>query len=1002
MLFHTQWARVTVPVLLVLALAAASAAAAEPGAGPLAVRACGASGAEFQTTATTTAGSNQITVANVGDFQVGQGVMVSRCNVRYQNGTLWGPRAKYAASAPLKDAVEMRGYDGSSGSWTVFVLDVIPGTPHSFRWSDDLGRTWKPIAPITGDWQPLSGGTQVRFGKRDWEAGYAVTFSARDQLVSTIEKIEGKVLTLKDAANRSAADAVVRHCDDAGLQAAMDRAVKEKRNVYLPPGTYRLSKSVEVREAGGLTIEGQDGVHTLLDISEGEGPCLSLRGGTEVTLRNLRFLGNMGFDQRDQAGVLSLRGALAVWGFYLKLCAALHISGPQRVFVENCHASKMSAECFYSQSPGRSIPSDARRITEAITYLRCSVTDCARNAFNNNDAAENTSVLFCRIVDVGGCTWEGASRFVKFTGNYVRNGGTVAMGNVRSRSERFEMFPRGQHIISDNVFESVVPYGGCAIRAAGGATPVLITNNLFVNFGSSGVEISGAASDRELPAAVATVTGNMFDMTEVGPNSARRHAVEISASDVIVADNQIYVRGAADAQVTGIRVREPATNVQVHNNLIRNCGAGIATARAASRVFEVVDGKTFVAAGPGVPFERRQSHRYAGWNVAWFTGGRLSGTSTIEAFDPETVRFRLKEARPLKPGDTFEVFAPAGGNWSFHHNTLAGCLAPAVLDCYGGETCRFAENTLSRDGAVGVKAALDLRGRFTVSGNQIAGFDEAGAAGLALSADRAGRPSLGLFRGNVFQNCAVAVAQASPGLWEKAVADGNLFLECGATPKQGAAPAPQKITPVLIAADKSELALSAPYVRRAPTIDGALAEWPLSDKGRTVPLARTPNNDPLPAARGVVSASHDGSNLYLAIRVTGKKGAPVSGAGWGNGDGVEVSFQSADPKRPSPIFLVWGTAGGAFEAGNYGGATPEQLKTLTAGARYAAKAAADGWVCEWRLPLAALGLSPATLAGLRLNVGVHDTAGDQWFALVGTGGNLYQVDQRACAVKFGK
>jgi hypothetical protein len=49
-------------------------------------------------------------------------------------------------------------------------------------------------------------------------------------------------------------------------------------------------------------------------------------------------------------------------------------------------------------------------------------------------------------------------------------------------------------VIADNVFEQNTPYGGCAIRSASGATQVIIRNNLFVNFGSSAVEISGMAS----------------------------------------------------------------------------------------------------------------------------------------------------------------------------------------------------------------------------------------------------------------------------------------------------------------------------------------------------------------------------------------------------------------------------------------------------------------------------------------------------------------------------
>jgi hypothetical protein len=89
-----------------------------------------------------------------------------------------------------------------------------------------------------------------------------------------------------------------------------------------------------------------------------------------------------------------------------------------------------------SASSSRSGNSDPAHYTKSIVFRNCTVTDCARNAFNNNDMAENIAVLYCRIQDVGGCTWEGASRFVKFVGNYVRNAGTVAMGNIGSRDAK--------------------------------------------------------------------------------------------------------------------------------------------------------------------------------------------------------------------------------------------------------------------------------------------------------------------------------------------------------------------------------------------------------------------------------------------------------------------------------------------------------------------------------------------------------------------------------------
>lgn len=689
------------------------------------VRDFGATGSKFETRAATTADSKQITVTNVGDFQVGQGVMVSKANPRFTDGRLWGPRKDYAKSQPVGDWVQMRGYDGQAGSWVVYILDVPAGSSNIFRWTDDLGRTWHEKTPLTGDWQPLGGGIEVRFGKHDWAAGYTATFVARDQLITTIEKIEGNILTLKDAATRAVKDAVVRHNDTVALQAAVDRAIKEKRNVHFPVGHYRLAHDIRVENASAIVIEGQSAVDTVLDISEGQGACFALRNGTEVTLRNFRMTGHMGFEGRDQAGIMRTLGGTAVWGFYFKHCNAVGISNTERVLVQNCHATRMSAECFYSAGRSRVADREPRQYTKAITYERCSVVDCARNAFNNNDMAENTSVLYCRIVDVGGCTWEGASRFVRFIGNYVRNGGTVAMGNIRSRSADFEVLPSGQHLVADNVFESFIPYGGCAIRAAGGALQVVIRNNLFVNFGSSAIELTCATGIRDLPAGISTITGNILDMTAVATNAVKRIGIEVSASDVIVSDNQIYARGAADPLVTAIKLKEPAVNLNVHDNLVRNCGVGIATAFADGLVGKVIDAQTFERTeGPhGIAFERRRSHQYRGWNLLWLSGAAARSISVIDSFDPETLRFKLTQPRGIKERDRFQVFPPHA-NWTIRNSTITGCSQPVVFDGYGSDTSVFRDNLIECGGATNVTRAITGAGRFKLIDNQIVGFEE--------------------------------------------------------------------------------------------------------------------------------------------------------------------------------------------------------------------------------------------------------------------------------------
>ena len=134
---------------------------------------------KFQTTASTVAGSKQITVAEIGDFKVGQGIMVSKCNIRCAPNQLWGTGVAYQNRKPLNNSVEVRGFDGSSGSWIFYLLDIAPTSTPSFRWSDNFGRTWHPEVRITHDWQPLNGGLKVKLNQRDWESGYLIAIEAR-------------------------------------------------------------------------------------------------------------------------------------------------------------------------------------------------------------------------------------------------------------------------------------------------------------------------------------------------------------------------------------------------------------------------------------------------------------------------------------------------------------------------------------------------------------------------------------------------------------------------------------------------------------------------------------------------------------------------------------------------------------------------------------------------------------------------------------------------------
>ncbi|NOZ22008.1 MAG: right-handed parallel beta-helix repeat-containing protein [Planctomycetes bacterium] len=752
--------------------------------GWLNVKDFGASGSEYSTTASTVKGSKQITVKDVGDFKAGQGVMLSKCTPRITKQQLWGPRGVVVMGRRLDGKAEIRGYDGSQGDWVVLVLDVAKGSA-TFRWSEDLARTWHPTVPITGDWQPIRDGIEVRFNKFEWEKGYTVVFAGRGQLVTVIEKIEGNTITLRHVPTRTVKDAELRHCDDAALQAAINQAVKEKRNLFVPIGRYRLSRGLRVAKPEGLTIEGENAVHTILDISEGNGACVTMVRGTEITLRNFTMVGHSGFDRRDQCGHIPMKGSSYFWGFGAKNCNATTISGTERVLIENCHGRRMASECFVSGCRSRSaLKKPNTTYTKTTTYLRCSAIDCGRNAFNDvTSGPENTSVLYCRIVDVGGCAWEGASRFVKFVGNYVRNAGTVAMGNLGTynRDETFPELGAGQHIIANNVFESNVPYGRCAIRSAVGSTQVIIANNLFVNFGSSAVETSGRSDPTHYASANTTITGNIFDMTEIGEKSVPRTAINVSASDTTISDNQVYVRGAADPRVTAIMIKEPAVNVTVHDNLIRNCGTGIITGRAASRVGEVMDTVTFAPSFTFVPLDWRRARQCQGWRLVWLAGGRPSGVSVLDAVvgaaKPETVQFKLKEPRQMKPGDLFDTIPPSA-NWLIHNNTITGCLRPVALNRYGSRTSIFRGNIVNRGGTQGVAEAVVVGGEYRLIDNHISGFDEKDAAAFVLRASHPGLSPRMVFQGNIVQRCSNAVKAEEKRLWEEAIKEGNQFINC--------------------------------------------------------------------------------------------------------------------------------------------------------------------------------------------------------------------------------
>lgn len=740
-------------------------------------RECGASGSAFEARATTTAGSSRIEVDEVGDFQPGQWVVVSNCHVHYPDGVIYGAGAPWEKEnqAPLRDELEVRGFNGERTGWQTFVLHIEQASPLTFSWlvadhafQPNIRRwTWqgRDVA-VTGKWQALMDGVEIRFSKQDWQAGQVICLHARNRLVTRIECLEERVLRLALAPNLAVRNATVRHLDQFALQAAIDRAILERRSLFVPSGRYRLTQGLRIIGAS-LRLEGESAQHTVLDISDGAAAVFTLRDGKDVAIRNLGMVGHTGFNELPWYSFRT-KGGYPFWPtanqqMECKGCAAANIMRTERVLVEDVQVSRMASEAFYSNGRDRfdveampQEPGERRQYTKGITYHRCTVIDSASNAFNNNDFAENTSILNCHIEKAHNA-WEGANRFVKFIGNYVRHAHCGSY--VGGRTKVFNQLSSGKVIIADNIFEG--GEFGQGLYIGGGATEIVVANNLFVNFSNNKpIQLTGAtgiAPASGYPTRTATITGNIIDLTHVpGQLDWERVGIAISASNVIVAGNQIYVRGALSPKVTGIQIAENAVNVNMHDNLIENCAYGIRVGLAdtiyavgsgayeGDRQIARVVSEVREPSGPASFYDKAlfrdwdYGDQYRDWIIHWLGGGHAGETSVIERFDSDTRIVTLKTPLAVKAGDRFAI-SPRNANWLIHHNTINGCKYPVMLEGYGSLTSRFTDNVITRGAAIGVERAVRVAGHYRVAGNQIVDFNEPGARGIEIVPDASGK-----------------------------------------------------------------------------------------------------------------------------------------------------------------------------------------------------------------------------------------------------------------------
>jgi hypothetical protein len=171
-----------------------------------------------------------------------------------------------------------------------------------------------------------------------------------------------------------------------------------------------------------------------------------------------------------------------------------------------------------------------------------------------------------------------------------------------------------------------------------------------------------------------------------------------------------------------------------------------------------------------------------------------------------------------------------------------------------------------------------------------------------------------------------------------------------------------------------------------PVIDGKLDEWPLGDPAQALRLEQSFDATPSAGPPSEAWLGYDKEALYVALRHSVNNAAALKNSGqtWGRDEGMELAIQDATGKD-APIFDLYGYPNGSFVSVTAAGASAEAAGKLGAATTYRAVLGSNAWTCEWRLPFAALGISPESKPRVLFNLGVRKTDPDSWVIWRGTG-----------------
>ncbi|MBT3375017.1 MAG: carbohydrate-binding protein [Lentisphaerae bacterium] len=178
-----------------------------------------------------------------------------------------------------------------------------------------------------------------------------------------------------------------------------------------------------------------------------------------------------------------------------------------------------------------------------------------------------------------------------------------------------------------------------------------------------------------------------------------------------------------------------------------------------------------------------------------------------------------------------------------------------------------------------------------------------------------------------------------------------------------------------------------------PVVDGRIDEWTAIAPATPIDESWDGSKATVPPSEAWVGYDNEAFTVAVNNPVAKASALTVADHTWGATDGMEIVLQSGFGKESGPILNLYGWPDGHVTVPDIAGTPADVVARLEEAITYRAAVGTDSWSCEWRIPFAACGFTPATAPLLRFNLGVRKIQSGGWAIWCGTGGPTYVAER---------